>query len=131
MRDEPGLSRAEVEKRRLDKKRRRAYMRRRWGQNKSINEAAKAGNCGGVPELGHAPHVDFQDGINIDHIIPRSLGGSNEYGNLRPVCLQIHNKLNRRLGWHHKMGWRPDRWLRWQASAGVYGQLRIHDWPLG
>jgi len=103
-------------------------MRRRWGKHKSINQAAKDGDCGGVPELSHEPHVDFPGGVNIDHIIPRSLGGSSEYGNLRPVCLAIHEKLNLRLGWHREMGFTTDYWVRWQASYGVRGQLRGYDW---
>lgn len=117
------LSRREVEQRRLAKKARRAWMRKRWGMSKTIGQAAKDGDCAGVPELGHEPHTD-SPAANVDHIIPRSLGGADGYENLRPVCIPIHRRLTTKLNEHRAAGLGVDEWIAWQLQYGVEGALK-------
>lgn len=88
-----------------------------------LRELATRGWCGGIPELKHLPHQGSYGSANIDHIIPRSLGGGNAHANLRPVCLEAHQALTRILNRRVEEGWGLVEWVGWQAEFGVAGKL--------
>lgn len=118
------ISRAEADKIRIAHEKKVRERRRANSWNASPYHAARKGICGGVPELNHPPH--FGDDANVDHIIPRSLGGSNDELNLRSVCLPIHDELNKVLAQLRKNFYEDDRlevWVAWQRHAGVAGVL--------
>ncbi len=112
----------DLETRRLNNKRRRAYARKHWGKRRAVKDAVRFGECGGVPELGHKPHVAVE--ANIDHIIPKSLGGSDGNQNLRPVCIPIHDRLTEKLNQHRAEGLGSAEWQLWQERVGVKGKMR-------
>lgn len=88
-----------------------------------LRELVQDGWCGGVPELGHKAHQGIAGSANIDHIIPRSLGGGNSHDNLRPVCLDAHQSITKILNKRVAEGWGASEWVAWQAEFGVAGKL--------
>lgn len=48
--------------------------------------------CPGLPDRGHVcgAHLPAMSDCEFDHIHPRSLGGSDEIDNLRPLCPDCH-----------------------------------------
>lgn len=34
-----------------------------------------------------------QNDLTVDHIVPRSLGGTDDIGNLRVLCRNCHNRI--------------------------------------
>ena len=96
---------------------------RRSVTHEALRTLAATGWCGGVPELAHRPHQGPPGSANIDHIIPRSLGGGNAHRNLRPVCIVIHMEITRILNAKVDEGWGLAEWVSWQAESGVEGRL--------
>ena len=47
--------------------------------------------CGGALEMQHQPHpVMSRHELTVDHIVPTSRGGTNEYDNLRVLCDEVN-----------------------------------------
>lgn len=97
--------------------------RKRSVTHEELHQLAQGGWCGGVPELNHKAHQGKPGSANIDHIIPRSLGGGNAHVNLRPVCIAVHLELTRILNQRVGEGWGLVEWVGWQAEFGVAGKL--------
>ena len=105
---------------RLPGKRRKKKL---TGTHLELRRLVATGWCGGVSELDHKEHPGKPGSANIDHIIPRSLGGGNSRDNLRPVCLEAHQALTRILNLRVDEGWGLVEWVGWQAEFGVAGKL--------
>ena len=60
----------------------------------------KCAICGNSFNLVKNTHDCYYDGavMNIDHIVPKSLGGSNKIENLRGLCYRCNTSRNNKVG---------------------------------
>ena len=103
-----------------DRRQLREEARRRYGGKAAVRDRRDDGWCDGVPELDHPPHNGAV--CEIDHIVPRILGGKNCFENLRSICLPVHEELTRLLNFHRQDGGSRADWIWWQAQYGVVGE---------
>lgn len=69
-------------------RRRRRPSRKRWEELRQQVWERDVGRCQG-PYCTEAPTTPL-DSAHVDHIIPRSKGGSNKLTNLRLLCRRCH-----------------------------------------
>lgn len=68
---------------------------------------------------GEIPNGSGRRMMTIDHVIPKSKGGSNKINNLRPACYKCNTKKSNNMNWegpaeHYGPAWVRQRKLKWR-----------------